>query len=363
MRGVDDRQEGLFSYVSLDSRIPKDHPLRAIRALVDEALKGLEKDFAAMYPASGRQSIAPERLLRALLLQVFYSIRSERQLCEQLEYNLLFRWFVGLSIDDPMWDHSTFSKNRERLLDSEMARRLLDEVVGGASSRGWLSDEHFSVDGTLIDAWASHKSYRPKDGSDDDPPQGGRNAGRNYRGERRSSKTHRSVTDPEAMLYRKSHNDAARLCFMGHVLMENRSGLVVDGEVSQASSDAERESAFSMMVARGARRRLTLGADKAYDTQGFVSELQALNVTPHIARNLERRGGSAIDGRTTRHAGYELSQVARKRIEEVFAWAKTVGPMRKTKFRGVVKVDFQFVFTLAAYNLLRMSNLLAARGT
>lgn len=362
MRGNDDRQDGLFSYVSLDARVPRNHPLRAVRTMVDEALKLMSRDFGRLYSGEGRPSIAPERLLRALLLQVFYSIRSERLLIEELDYNLLYRWFVGLSADEPVWERSTFSKNRERLLEGDIAHRFFDRVLCQAKARGLVSDEHFSVDGTLIEAWASQKSFRRKDGSDDDKPDGtGRNAGRNFHGETRSNETHESTTDPEARMYRKSLAQAAKLCYAGHVLMENRHGLVVEATVNPASGSSEREAALEMLI-RLPGGRVTLGADKAYDTFGFIEGLRGLGVTPHVAQNLKRRGGSAIDARTTRHAGYRLSQIVRKRIEEIFGWGKSVGPMRKTKFKGVARVGFQMLLTMAGYNLIRMRNLAAATG-
>ena len=359
MRGSDIRQDGMFSYVSLEARVPPNHPLRPIRSMVDEALKALSSDFCRLYADEGRPSIAPERLLRALLLQVLYSIRSERLLVEELDYNLLYRWFVGLSADEPVWERSTFSKNRDRLMAGDIGRKFFDCVLAQASAAGLTSDEHFSVDGTLIEAWASHKSFRRKDGSDDDNPDGmGRNAGRNFQGEQRTNDTHASTTDPEARMYRKSNAHPAKLCYAGHVLMENRNGLVVDAKVNQASGLAEREAALEML-ARVAAERVTLGADKAYDVAGFIEQLRERGVTPHVAQNLTRRGGSAIDGRTTRHPGYGLSQTIRKRIEEVFGWAKTIGPMRKTKLRGVARVGFEMMLTVTGFNLVRMRNLLA----
>lgn len=359
MRGGDDRQDGLFSYVSLEARIPQSHPLRPVREMVDEALAGMSREFDVVYSATGRPSIAPERLLRALLLQVLYSIRSERLLVEQLDYNLLFRWFVGLKADEPIWDHSTFSKNRDRLLEGDIARVFFDQVLGQARAAGLTSDEHFSVDGTLVEAWASQKSFRRKDGGDDDNPDGtGRNAGRNFHGEKRSNDTHASTTDPEARMYRKSFAHPARLCYSGHVLMENRHGLVVDATTTTATGLAEREAALEMLGELPVGPRITLGTDKAYDTHDFIEDLRILGVTPHVAQNVARRGGSSIDGRTTRHPGYAVSQRIRKRIEEAFGWAKTTGPVRKTKFRGVERVGFQFVLTMAAYNLVRMRTLL-----
>ena len=358
MRGTDERQDGLFSYVSLESRVPLDHPLRPVRTMVDKALKSMSGDFAKLYASAGRPSIAPERLLRALLLQVFYSIRSERLVMESLDYNLLFRWFVGLSADEAVWERSTFSKNRERLLEGDVARGFFERVLAQAKAAGLTSDEHFSVDGTLIEAWASHKSYRRKDGTDDDNPDGmGRNAGRNFHGETRSNDTHASTSDPDARMTRKGNSTPARLCFAGHALMENRHGLVVDAMLTRATGDAEREAALEM-VSRQPARRVTLGADKAFDVQDFVDRARDIGVTPHVAQNLKKNGGSSIDGRTTRHAGYGVSQVIRKRIEEVFGWAKTVGPMRKTKLRGLARVGFQMLLTMAGFNLIRMRGLL-----
>lgn len=359
MRGNDHRQDGLFSYVSLESRVPQAHPLRPIREIVDRALKSMSRDFSRLYASAGRPSIAPERLLRALLLQVFYSIRSERLLMEALDYNLLYRWFVGLSADEPVWERSSFSKNRDRLLEGDVARRFFEQVLSQAKAAGLTSDEHFSVDGTLIEAWASHKSYRRKDGNDDDNPDGmGRNAGRNFHGETRSNDTHASTTDPEARMVRKGNSTPARLSFAGHALMENRHGLVVDAMLTEANGTAERDAALTML-ARQPARRATLGADKAYDVRDFVERARAIGVTPHVAQNVTRRGGSAIDARTTRHEGYAVSQVIRKRIEEVFGWGKTVGPLRKTKLRGIARVGFQLLLTMTGFNLIRMRGLLA----
>lgn len=358
MRGIDQRQDGLFSYVSLESRVPQSHPLRPVRAMVDQALKSMSRDFAKLYALAGRPSIAPERLLRALLLQVFYSIRSERLLMESLDYNLLFRWFVGLSADEPVWERTTFSKNRDRMLEGDVGRRFFEAVLAQAKAAGLTSDEHFSVDGTLIEAWASQKSYRRRDGNDDDNPDSfGRNSGRNFQGETRSNETHASTTDPEARLMRKSQATPARLCFAGHVLMENRNGLVVNAALTQATGTAEREAALSM-VAQLPARRVTLGADKAYDVRDFITRARDLGVTPHVAQNHTRSGGSMLDDRTTRHEGYRVSQVIRKRIEEVFGWGKTIGPLRKTKLRGLARVGFQTMLTMTGYNLIRMRSLL-----
>ncbi|MCA1605659.1 MAG: IS5 family transposase, partial [Acidobacteria bacterium] len=286
MRGIDDRQDGMFSYVSLEDRVPPSHPLRPVRTIVDEALAGMTAEFDAMYAIEGRPSIAPERLLRALLLQILYSVRSERLLCEALDYNLLFRWFVGLSADERVWSHSTFSKNRDRLLAADIARGFFAEVYGRAQAAGLTSDEHFSVDGTLIDAWASQKSFRRKDGSDEDPPKGsGRNAGRNFHGERRCNETHESKTDPEALMFRKSQAHPAKLCYAGQVLMENRHGLVAEAQVVRASGSAERDTAIEMLSELPGTHPVTVGADKAYDTRGFIEGARALNVTPHVAQN------------------------------------------------------------------------------
>lgn len=363
MRGADTHQEGLFSYVSPENRIPNDHPLRPIRTMVDTALAQLGERFETMYAQGGRPSIAPEKLLRASLLQIFYSIRSERLLCEQLDYNLLFRWFVGLSMDDRVWDHSTFSKNRDRLLESDIARELFEAIVGQAEAEELTSDEHFSVDGTLIEAWASMKSVHPK-GDGGDPPAGGggRNPERDFRGQRRKNDTHTSRTDPQAKLFRKGPGKEAKLCYMGHALMENRNGLVIDARVTQAGGSAERDSAVAMLAERPGTQRITVGADKLYDTRGFVADLRAYDITPHVAQNTSGRR-SAIDARTTRHPGYEISQRVRKRIEELFAWAKDVGPMRKTRFRGQERIDFQLLLTVTGYNLIRMRNILAEAPT
>jgi transposase len=365
MRGSDERTESLFSYVSCEARVPPGHPLRPIRAIVDEALEVLSGEFARLYSTTGRPSIAPEKLLRALLLQAFYSVRSERQLMEQLDYNLLFRWFVGLSMDAPVWDVTVFTKNRERLLAGEIAQKFLAAVLAQPRVRALLSDDHFSVDGTLIEAWASMKSFRPKDAGEDGPQGGatgaggGRNGERDFHGEKRSNDSHASTTDPQARLYRKGSGKEAKLCYLGHVLMENRNGLVVDARLTLATGTAEREAAVTMIGAREGRHRITLAGDKNYDTKGFVAEMRSLNVTPHVAQNTSGRS-SAIDGRTTRHEGYGVSQRIRKRIEEVFGWMKAVAPMRKTRHRGQERVGWQFVFTAAAYNLIRLPKLLGA---
>jgi transposase len=363
MRGPDTRPGELFSYVDLEQRIRLDHPLRAIRALTDTALEALSGDFAALYSGLGRPSIAPEMLLRAMLLQAFYSVRSERQLMERLEFDLLFRWFVGLGIDDVVWDHSTFSKNRDRLLEGEIAARFLAAVLAQPRVKRLLSSEHFSVDGTLIEAWASMKSFKPKEPptSGDGGRDGGsgRNAPADFRGEKRSNQTHRSTTDPDARLYRKGPGMEARLCFIGHGLMENRSGLIVDARLTRVSGHAERLAALDMIEGFADRpRAITLGADKGYDAADFVEELRTINVRPHVARNTSGRR-SAIDRRTTRHSGYAKSQRIRKRIEEAFGWIKTVAGLRKTKLRGLPKVDWSFTFAAAAYNLVRAPKLIA----
>jgi transposase len=363
MRGGDGRSGELFSYVDLEARVRPDHPLRAIRSIVNAALIALEREFAGLYAAVGRPSIAPEKLLRAMLLQAFYSIRSERQLMERLEYDLLFRWFVGIGVDDSAWDHSSFSKNRDRLLEGDIAAKFLAAVLAQPRVKKLLSTDHFSVDGTLIEAWASLKSFKPRDGSDDEPPAGGgRNAEADFHGKKRSNETHASTTDPDAKLYRKGPGREAKLSFIGHGLMENRSGLLVDACLTPADGHAERVAALHMIEPRAERpRAITLGADKGYDTQDFVNELRSLNVRPHVAQNASGRR-SAIDARTTRHGGYAISQRIRKRIEEAFGWIKTVAGQEKTKLRGVDRVGWAFIFAAAAYNLVRLPKLLAQRG-
>jgi transposase len=361
MRGEDRRTGSLFSYVDLEARVGKDHPLRAIRLLVNEALAALASEFTALYAPIGRPSIPAEKLLRAMLLQAFYSIRSERQLMERLEFDLLFRWFVGLGIDDAVWDHSVFSKNRDRLLEGEIAAKFLNAVLAQPRVKRLLSAEHFSVDGTLIEAWASMKSFKPKDGADEPPAEGGgRNKETDFHGEKRSNETHASTTDPEARLYRKGVGKEAKLCFIGHALMENRHGLFVDACLTPADGHAERIAALHMIEPRADQpRAITLGADKAYDAEDFVNELRAMKVTPHVAQNTSGRT-SAIDGRTTRHAGYAISQRIRKRIEEGFGWIKTIAGQEKTRFRGRDRVGWAFTFAAAAYNLARLPKLMAA---
>lgn len=364
MRGEDERPVDMFSYVRLEERVPADHPLRGIRSLCDAALATLDQRFTALYSRMGRPSIPPEMLLRATLLQAFYSVRSERQLMEQINYNLLFRWFVGLRMDDRVWNASTFSHNRERLLGGEVAQEFLAALVSLPEVQALMSREHFSVDGTLIDAWASHKSFVRKD--DDAPPpagSGGRNGQKNFRGEKRSNATHASVTDADARLYRKADGRESRLCFMGHVLMENRHGLVVGAMATRATGTAEREAALALLDRhRGTKRRLTLGADKAYDVAAFIGELRSRRVTPHVAVNgavskLGRMRRTALDGRTLRHPGYGLSQRRRKTIEEVFGWAKATAGLARVKVRGLARVDAAFTMVAAAYNLRRLANI------
>jgi transposase len=391
MRGSDEASGSLFSYVDLEDRIPARHPLRKIRQVVNDALVSLDGDFAAIYADFGRPSIAPERLIRASLIQILFSIRSERQLMEQMQYNLMFRWFVGLGIDDPVWVPTVFTKNRDRLLTTEMSRKFMAAILAHSEVKPLLSDEHFSVDGTLIKAWASIKSFQPKadnappnrmDGPDDPPPppsppsdttspkpshteiepmprktSRNRNAEADFRGHKRSNATHASVTDPQARLYKKSPGAGAILCFMGHTLMENRNGLIVQAEVTQADGHAERKAALEMVNRHspGSTRRLTLGADKGYDSADFISDLRQMCVTPHVARKSRH---SAIDGRTTRHSGYAVSQKRRKKIEEPFGWAKTVGSMAQTMLRGTERLGAQFTMTMAACNLARLPKLL-----
>ncbi|MFB6453333.1 IS5 family transposase [Bradyrhizobium tunisiense] len=367
MRGSDERSGSLFSYVDLEARVRGDHPLRAIREIANAALNDLSRAFAALYTDFGRPSIAPEKLLRAMLLQAFYGIRSERQLMKRLEFDLLFRWFVGLGVDDPVWDHSTFSKNRDRLLEWEIAAKFLAAVLAQPKVKRLLSNDRFSVDGTLIEAWASIKSFRSKDGSDDDRPGPGRNAERSFREEKRSNETHQSATDPEAKLYKKGDGQPAKLCYIGHALMENRHGLAVSGGISQATGTAERDKALELIDDyRGeSERRITLGADKAYDVTQFVHDLRGRSVTPHIAidghlSKTGKRRKTEVDGRTTRHIGYDISQRCRKRIEEVFGWIKSSAGLAKVKLRGRDRVDAAFTLALAAYNLVRLPKLLVA---
>jgi len=359
MRGNDRVAGSLFSYVDLEKRVRADHPLRVIREIVNTTLKELSPEFDPLYSPFGRGSIPPERLLRALLLQAFYSIRSERQLVERIEFDLLFRWFVGLGVDDPVWDATTFTKNRDRLLAGDVAVKFLAAVLAHPKVTVLLSTEHFSVDGTLLEAWASTKSFRPKDGSGP-PPDAGRNGEQDFHGHKRSNDTHASTTDPDARLYRKGRGKEAKLCFMGHALMENRNGLIVGAVATRASGHAERLAALHLVEPHADRpRAITLGGDKGFDTQDFVAELREINVTPHVAQNTNARR-SAIDGRTTRHPGYDVSLRIRKRIEEAFGWAKTVAGLRKARHRGLPKIDWQFTFAMAAYNLIRLPKLLGS---
>ncbi len=362
MRGSDGLQETLFTVAKLEDFVPSDHPLRAIAGLVNEALKGLNGLFNEIYADTGRASIAPEKLLRAMLIQVLFSVRSERQLVEQIRYNLLYRWFIGLAIDDEVWDHSVFSKNRDRLLDHAVVERFFTEVMQLADKRQLLSKEHFSVDGTLIQAWASHKSFVRKDGSDDSGTggAGGRNALADWKGKPRSNDTHASTTDPDARLFRKSKSTAAILAFQGHLLMEHRSGLVVGALVTHADGFGERRAALAMLDTVPGAHPKTVAADKAYDTRDFVAACRQRGVTPHVARNTMHQGKSAIDARTTRHPGYAISQMIRKRIEEHFGWGKTVGRIRQTVYRGLRRVDQHFKLTMTASNIVRMARILSA---
>jgi len=361
MRGQDEQQTAMFSYLSPEQRVPQDHPLRPIRRLTDDCLKRLSLPLTKLYSRTGRPSIAPEKLLRALLLQILYSVRSERLLMEQLDYNLLFRWFVGLNLDDPIWDVTVYTKNRQRLLDGHVAEEFFQEVIAEARQRGLMSDEHFTVDGTLVEAWAGQKSFQKKEGSSDDPNPPAEDSGNsdvNFRGEKRSNQTHQSTTDPEARLYKKSKGSEAKLAYLGHVLMENRNGLVADIELTLATGTAEREAAAGMLeFQRGLTSKpMTVGADKAYDTHNFVQQLRELRVTPHVAQNNTHRT-SAIDKRTTQRPSYRVSQRKRKRVEEIFGWLKTVALLRKTRYRGQPRVEWSFRLAAAAYNLVRIRNL------
>ena len=351
MRGDERIQDGMFSYVSLEQRVPADHPLRGIRKLTDAVPGSLSPEFDKLYKASGRPSIAPEYILRALLLQVFFSIRSERLLVEQIDYNLLYRWFVGLGMDDAMWNHAVFSKNRDRLLTSDVAQRFFAEV--NLRAKKFMSDEHFTVDGTLIQAWASQKSFRAKDGSDDGD-------GTDFRGQKRSNKTHESTTDPDARLYKKSYGKESKLSYLGHALVENRNGLIAAAMATHADGYAERDAALLMLKEKqeGRSRRITVGADKAYDSKDFVSTARELNVTPHVTKN-EKGRRSNLDRRTTRHFGYAISLSRRWLVEKGFGWLKQTGPLRQVKLRGLEKVDWLFVFSCAAHNLVRLPRLIA----
>ena len=361
MRGAFSDQGGMFSYISPEARVPKNHPLRKIRELVRGVLGDLDRSLARLYASEGRPSIPPEQLLSALLLQVFYGIRSERQLMEQLDYNLLYRWFVGLSPDDPVWDPTTFTKNRDRLQNGDVFAKFMSKLLNHPQVKPLLSDEHFSVDGTLIEAWASQKSFRPKDGSGD------ADGGTNFHGQQRKNDTHASTTDPDSRLYRKAAGREAKLSYMGHAIMENRHGLAVAGMVTLANGTAERCASETMLKAKAkdASRRITAGEDKAYDTADHVAKLRAINVTPHVTQNdsitsTGKRRRSAIDARTTRHEGYDMSQSRRAMIECIFGWGKQHGTMRRTKHRGIASVAVDFLLNLIAYNLIRIPKLIVA---
>ena len=361
MRGTDQVQVEAFSYFRLEDRVPEDHPLRPLKAICNQILKEMTKEFDAMYKVGGRPSIPPEQLIRALLLQVLFSVRSERQLMEQVNYNLLFRWFIGLEMDDDVWVPTTFSHNRERLLEKDIANKFFAQVVAHADEQGLLSDDHFTVDGTLLTAWASLKSFKPREQPEAEPsedgPPSGRNSDVDYRGEKRSNQTHQSTTDAEAMLARKGPGKEARLSFAGHLLSENRHGLIVGALVTQATGTAERDAAKELIGGIAGFRRITVGADKGYDTKEFVGSLRDLKVTPHVA---QKKANSAIDGRTTHHEGYAVSQRKRKLVEEPFGWGKTVGTMARVRHRGVQLVNWMFLLNVAAYDLIRIVNLTRA---
>jgi transposase len=359
MRGQDNQQADMFSYLSPEQRVRADHPLRAIRAMADMALWSMSSRFDEMYSQLGRPSIPPEKLLRAQLLQMLYSVRSERLLMEEIDYSVLFRWFVGMNMDEAMWDVTVFTKNRDRLLDGDVAREFLCEVVKQAQEKKLTSDEHFTVDGTLVEAWASLKSFQRKDGKNPPPDDPG-NPTVDFHGEKRSNQTHESTTDPDALLARKGNGKEAKLSYNGNLLVENRNGLIITTELFQANGTAERDAALVMLEKLPGDERVTVGADKAYDTKDFVAECRNMKVTPHVSQNVKRSGGSAIDERTTRHNGYTISQKKRKRIEESFGWLKTIALMRKVRHRGIHKVGWVFTFAAAAYNLVRMRNLLAS---
>ena len=358
MRGNDQQQGHVFSYISPEQRVRKDHPLRPIHTMVDKVLQELSPQFNRMYSKVGRPSIPPEQLLRALLLQMLYSVRSERLLTEEIDYNKLFRWFVGLNLDDEVWDATVFTKNRNRLLEAEVAKDFLALVVEQAREQGWASDEHFSVDGSLLEAWASAKSFQRKNQKGWPPPEDPGNPTVDYRGEQRSNETHESKSDPQALLARKGAGKEAKLSYSGNLLVENRNGLIVSSRVWEATGIAERYAALEMLQELPGIGRVTVGGDKGFDTADFVRECRNLSVTPHVAQNSGRRGGSAIDGRTAGHAGYAISQKKRKRIEECFGWLKTIALLRKVRHRGTLKVDWVFTFACAAYNLVRMRNLM-----
>jgi transposase len=356
MRGTDHQQSQMFSYLSPEQRVRKDHPLRAIRTVVDEVLRSLSPRFSRMNASEGRPSIAPEKLLRALVVQMLYSIRSERLLMEEIEYSILFRWFVGLNLEEEVWDATVFTKNRDRLLEADVAKQFLARVVAQAREKGFVSDEHFTVDGTLLEAWAGAKSFQPKDGRNGPPDDPG-NPTVNFRGEKRSNQTHESKTDPDARLARKSDGKESKLSYSGNLLVENRNGLIVDAMAWEANGTAERDTALLMLQQVPSDGRITVGGDKGFDTKDFIAECRHMNVTPHVAQNDGRRGGSAIDERTTRHESYRISQRKRKRVEECFGWLKTIALLRKVRHRGLEKVDWVFAFACAAYNLVRLRNL------
>lgn len=358
MRGDDRQQADMYSYLSPEQRVRESHPLRKIRAMADKALTSMSDRFDGMYAKTGRPSIPPEKLLRAQLIQMLYSIRSERLLMEEIDYNILFRWFVGMNLDEPVWDATVFTKNRNRLLEGDVAREFLGEVVTQAQAKGLTSDEHFTVDGTLIEAWASLKSFQRKDQKNPPPPDDPGNPTVNFHGEERRNETHESATDPDALLARKGNGKEAKLSYNGNLLTENRNGLIVNTEVFQANGTAERDAALVMLEQIPGVERVTVGGDKGYDTKDFVAECRHLKVTPHVSQNVNRKGGSAIDSRTTRHEGYAISQRKRKRIEECFGWLKTIALVRKVRHRGIEKVSWVFTFAAAAYNLVRMRNLL-----
>jgi transposase len=359
MRGHDLQQADMYSYLSPEQRVRENHPLRKIRGMADEALASMSERFDGIYAKTGRPSIPPEKLLRAQLIQMLYSIRSERLLMEEIDYSMLFRWFVGMNLDEPVWDATVFTKNRDRLLEGDVAREFLGEVVAQAQVKGLTSDEHFTVDGTLIEAWASLKSFQRKDQKPTAPPDDPGNPSVDFHGEKRSNETHESTTDPDALLARKGNGKEAKLSYNGNLLTENRNGLIIKTELFQANGTAERDAALVMLEQIPGADRVTVGADKGYDTKDFVAECRHLKVTPHVAQNVKRNGGSAIDGRTTRHQGYAISQLKRKRIEECFGWLKTIALVRKVRHRGIEKVGWVFTFAAAAYNLVRMRNLLA----
>lgn len=364
MRGRNSKQQKMFSYLSVEDRIPATHPLRAIKERVNLILDELSAELDLLYSEEGRPSIPPEHLLRALMIQILFTVRSERQLMEQLNYNLLFRWFVGLGMDDPVWVPTTFTKNRDRFLDGELAAKFFGQVLEIAKDKNLVSDEHFSVDGTLLESWASHKSFKPKqDNNDEDSsrPGGSKDTEVDFHGEKRSNDTHQSTTDPEAKLLKKSKGSPAKLCYMGHATTENRNGLVVEVSVTTATGTAERQAAEGMLGSLAGENRITVGADKAYDTKDFVRALRMLNVTPHVSQNDTNRK-SAIDKRTTRHEGYAISVRKRKRIEQVFGWLKTVGGFRKLRLIGISKVQWMFQFATGVYNLVRIGNLLRSEG-